>query len=86
MPTLRLMHVPPALMTRVRRYARAVGLEISAAGAQLLTIALDHREARARGGRAGSQAMTAEQRRARAQHAARARWARRAGPTSEEGR
>ena len=35
MPTLRLMHVPPALMTRVRRYARTVGLEISAAGAQL---------------------------------------------------
>ena len=81
MPTLRLMHVPSALMTRVRRYARAVGLEISAAGAQLLTIALDHQEARARGGRAVSQAMTAEQRRARAQRAARARWARQSTET-----
>jgi len=79
MPTLRLIDISPRLMTRVRRYARSTGLAVSAAGAQLLTIALDHQAARARGGRARGAAMTAEARRANASHAARARWARRGG-------
>lgn len=74
MPTLMLRDVPPALLTRIRRYTRARGLSSSAAGAELLAIALDHLDARAAGGRATAARRSPADRAAAAQRAARARW------------
>jgi hypothetical protein len=60
---------------RLRAYATAEGLSVSAARQRLIQIALDHLDARRRAGEARHRGTTADQRRASAQRAVAARWA-----------
>lgn len=78
MPSLMLrLALPAALVGRVRAYATDQGLGTAAGAVRLLTIALDHLDARQRGGQVGSARLTPEQRSARARHAVAVREARR---------
>lgn len=80
MPSLMLRGLDAALVARIRAYASSQGLGTAAGAIRLLTIALDHLEARQRGGQASSARLTPEQRSARAKHAAAVRDARRQVP------
>lgn len=60
---------------RLHAYAAEQGLSLSEARARLLTIALDHLDARRRGGHGRHQRMTTAERSASAARAARIRWA-----------
>lgn len=74
MPTLMARGCDPALVSRVRQYARTRGGSTSDTIAHLLTVALDHLDARAAGGKLVQQGKTPEQRQDAARYAARARW------------
>ena len=78
MPTLMARGVSPAIVTRVRQYARTrPEVTTSQAIADLLVVALDHLDARQRGAAAVNSRMTPEQRSARARAAVAAREAKR---------
>lgn len=74
MPSLMLRALPADLVARVKAYARAKELPLPAAAAQLLTIALDHLDARSAGAVAVNQQRTPEERSAAASKAVQARW------------
>lgn len=73
--SLMLRALPSELVGRITAYARTHELPLPRAAAQLLTIALDHLDARAAGGRASHDGRSAEERSESGRHAARARWA-----------
>lgn len=64
MPSLMLRGLPSDLVGRVRAYATAHGCSTPVAAARLLTIALDHLDARQRGARGRWAGTTPEQRQA----------------------
>jgi hypothetical protein len=76
MPTLQLRGLPVDLVGRIRRYARTQDLGVTAGVVRLLTIALDHLDARVAAGQAAHRDTTPEQRSAAARHAVTARWER----------
>ncbi len=75
MPTLLARGCAPELAARVKNYARDQELSVSDAVAALLTIALDHQEARSSGGSARWQGTTTADRSQAAIAAVQARWA-----------
>lgn len=73
MPSLILRGLSDDLMARLSRYAESQGMGRPSAAASLLAIALDHLDARSAGA-AETNRVSAMERRARARHAAQARW------------
>lgn len=65
--------IDPETMARVKAYARREQTQTSIAAAQLLTIALDHLDARSAGA-ATTNAKPKRERSESARHAAQARW------------
>lgn len=63
MPSLMLRGLDAALVARIRAYATAQGLGYAAGAIRLLTIALDHLDARQRGAASRWEGTTPEQRR-----------------------
>lgn len=78
MPTLMLRGVSSDLARRVKAYAATREIGISAAAAHLLTVALDHLDARSRGASVLHASRTPEERSAAAKLAVEAREAKRA--------
>lgn len=74
MPTLMLRGLDAETSARVKSYARTHDLSVSAAAAQLLTIALDHLEARKVAGEARWTGLRKAERSEVARRAAQARW------------
>jgi len=77
MPSLMLRGVPADLVARLRAYARSHNRSLPSAAIDLLTIALDHLDARAAGGRRSHAQLTPAERSARARALVQARWAKR---------
>lgn len=73
MPTLMLRGLSSETMACIKAYARREQTQTSVAAAQLLTIALDHLDARSAGA-ATTNAKPKRERSESARHAAQARW------------
>lgn len=76
MATLMARHGSPELVARVRTYARARALSTSQAIGDLLTIALDHLDARSAGGHAVHRSRSEAERSLTGRRLAMARWKR----------
>lgn len=74
MPSLMLRKLDPALVARVKAYARAKEISLTDAAVHLLAAGLDHLEARAAGAQATNRSRTAAERSAAGRKAVTARW------------
>lgn len=74
MPSIMLRAVSPALVERVRTFARTRGVSLVAAAVELLEAGLERRASQSAGGRAAAEQATPEVRQERARAAALARW------------